>query len=352
MGSNKRSTYSYKFKDPKLDVLQELVSQLHLVYKINFGKDYGNLLSLLNKEADPLVFLTLAQFYVSPMRCFTFQDFQIAPMLEEFEHLVGIPIKNKLPFMGVEGTLEHEVIVDALHMHKKEVTANLRVKGNTKGFLLNFLIERAYTLLEAQSWEACYATIALAIYGIILFPNFDDFVDMSAICIFLTKNPVPTLLTDVFYYLTWRSAKKGGMVACCAPLLYTWLQTHLPNRGPFVDQKDASWPQRLGSLRSSDISWYSREYDGTEIISSCGGFPNIPLIGTRGCINANPVLSMRQLGYPMEGPPEEKFLEAFLLHDLGVENPTLFARIKKAWEKVNRKGKADLGKKNCITKEP
>ncbi|XP_050889669.1 uncharacterized protein LOC127094956 [Lathyrus oleraceus] len=54
----------------------------------------------------------------------------------------------------------------------------------------------------------------------------------------------------------------------------------------------------------------------------------------------------------MEGPPEEKFLEAFLLHDLGVENPTLFARIKKAWEKVNRKGKADLGKKNCITKEP
>ena len=61
---------------------------------------------------------------------------------------------------------------------------------------------------------------------------------------------------------------------------------------------------------------------------------------------------MRQLGYPMEGPPEEKFLEAFLLHDLGVEDPNLFVRIKKAWEKVNRKGKADLGKKNCITKEP
>lgn len=255
--------YSYKFKDPKLDSLQELVSQLHPFYKINFGKDHGNLLSLLNKEEDPLVLLTLAQFYDSPMRCFTFQDFQIAPILEEFEHLVSIPIKNKLPFMGVEGTLEHEVIVDAFHMHNKEVIANLGVKGNTKGFPLNFIIERVYTLLEAQSWEACYATIALAIYGIIMFPNFDDFVDMVAIGIFLVKNPVPTLLADVLYYLTWRSAKKGGMVACCAPLLYTWLQTHLPNRGPVVDQKDASWPQRLGSLRSSDISWYSMEYDGT-----------------------------------------------------------------------------------------
>ncbi|XP_050877716.1 uncharacterized protein LOC127081508 [Lathyrus oleraceus] len=319
MGSNKRSMYSYKFKDPKLDSLQELVSQLHPVYKINFGKDYGNLLSLLNKEAGPLVLLTLAQFYDSPMRCFTFQDFQIAPMLEEFKHLAGIPIKNKLPFMGVEGTLEHEVIVAALHMHKKEVIVNMGVKGNTKGFPLNFLIERAYTLLEAQSWEAFYATISLAIYGIVLFLNFDDFVDMTSIGILLTKNLVSSLLADV---------------------------------GPFVDQKDASWPQRLGSLRFSDISWYSREYDGTETISSCGGFPNIPLIGTRGCINANPVLSMRQLGYPMEEPPEEKFLEAFLLHDLGVENPTLFARIKKAWEKVNRKGMVDLGKNNCITKEP
>lgn len=67
MGLNKRSIYSYKFKDPKLDSLQELVSQLHPVYKINFGKDYGNLLSLLNKEADPLVLLTLAQFYDSPI---------------------------------------------------------------------------------------------------------------------------------------------------------------------------------------------------------------------------------------------------------------------------------------------
>lgn len=58
-------------------------------------------------------------------------------------------------------------------------------------------------------------------------------------------------------------------------------------------------------------------------------YPNIPLIGTRGCINSNPILSLRQLGYPMENPPEEKMLEAFILHDLGAENPTMFKKIKK-----------------------
>lgn len=36
----------------------------------------------------------------------------------------------------------------------------------------------------------------------------------------------------------------------------------------------------------------------------------------------------------------------------GVENTSLFQRIKEAWKRVNRKGKADLGRVNGITKEP
>lgn len=89
-----------------------------------------------------------------------------------------------------------------------------------------------------------------------------------------------------------------------------------------------------------------------EIIFSCGDFPNLHLIGTQGCINSNPVLSVRQLGYPMKGHPNASSFEAFLLLDLGVGNPFLFQRIREAWRKVHRKGKADLGRVNEITKEP
>ena len=32
---------------------------------------------------------------------------------------------------------------------------------------------------------------------------------------------------------------------------------------------------------------------------SCADFPNVPLIGTKGCINYNPVLAQRQFGYPI-----------------------------------------------------
>lgn len=43
-------------------------------------------------------------------------------------------MKEKFSFMGVEESLKHEVIIVVIHMHKKKVTVNLGVKGNTKGF--------------------------------------------------------------------------------------------------------------------------------------------------------------------------------------------------------------------------
>jgi len=42
------------------------------------------------------------------------------------------------------------------------------------------------------------------------------------------------------------------------------------------------------------------------MLRSCEGFLNIHLIGTRGCINYNPVLAITQLGYPMRGACRRK----------------------------------------------
>ncbi|XP_050896075.1 uncharacterized protein LOC127102784 [Lathyrus oleraceus] len=330
MESSKRNIYSFKFKDPDLKSLRDLVSQMHQVYRINFGKNYGNLLNILNQRVDYTTLITLAQFYVLPLRCFTFQDFQLAPTLEEFERLVRIPMKNKPLFEGIDDSFPLEVIASALHMGEKEAEANLKTKGNTKGFPLSFLSERAHTLWKVESWDAFYSAIALAIYGVVLFPNMDGFVDMATICVFLTRNPIPTLLADVYYYISHRYTKKKRLIACCAPLLYQWFLEHLPKTGAWFEQTNISWPQRLGSIRSEDISWYSKEYINMDIIFSCGDFPNLPLIGTQGGVNANLVLSLRQLGYPMEGPPVANSLEAFLLLDFRVENPSLFQRIKEA----------------------
>jgi chromosome segregation ATPase len=71
---------------------------------------------------------------------------------------------------------------------------------------------------------------------------------------------------------------------------------------------------------------------------SCGDFPNVPLIGTRGCINYNPMLAIRQFGYPMVSKPQDEAVDGFILHDMGASDPGMLKRIIQSWEKVNKKG--------------
>lgn len=125
-------------------------------------------------------------------------------------------------------------------MHKRDVTHNLETKGNTKGFLSKFLVEKASAFVDAKNWEAFNIILDLYISRIVLFPNIDDFIGMTTIFIFLTKNPIPTLLVDVYYSLNLRHEKKCGMVLCCADLLYEWLLSHIPKKRPFVAHQGSS----------------------------------------------------------------------------------------------------------------
>ncbi|GAU44249.1 hypothetical protein TSUD_399950 [Trifolium subterraneum] len=292
--------------------------------------------------------ITLAQFYDPPLRCFTFQDFQLAPTLEEFEKITGCNLKNQSPYLGLVENLTLEAIAKALHLEAREVVACLETQMDFQGFSRQVMEDKARVLLAAEDWKAFNAVLALLVYGLVLFPNIQDFIDFPTVGVFLTKNSVPTLLADLYYSLHDRY-KKGGVISCCAPLVQIWFMSHMPNKGPFVENKDRlKWSKRIMALTEKDISWYHREYDGTEIILSCGEFPNVPLMGTRGCINYNPVLALRQLGYPMEDKPEDVSLESFILKP-GVENPALLRKIRRAWGHVHRK---KVGKKNCIAKPP
>ena len=53
---------------------------------------------------------------------------------------------------------------------------------------------------------------------------------------------------------------------------------------------------------------------------SCEGFPNIPLMGIRGCINYNTMLAIRQLGYPMRSVPSEEIMVPFVARGLNEGN--------------------------------
>lgn len=88
---------------------------------------------------------------------------------------------------------------------------------------------------------------------------------------------------------------------------------------------DLKWPQRIVS-----ISWHSHVYDGIQIVFNFVDFPNVQLMGSRGCINYNPIISLPQLGYQMLDKYENMFLKSFLLHE-GVEVFGMLRKIIISW---------------------
>ncbi|KAH1188534.1 hypothetical protein GmHk_U059428 [Glycine max] len=116
-----------------------------------------------------------------------------------------------------------------------------------------------------------------------------------------------------------------------------------------TEKRRIDWDQLLAGIGGRTISWFPRWKEGKEgVLFSCGGYPHIPLVGTGGCINYNPALAIRQLGYPMRGAPTEESMSPFLVRDFGAQNSKTIQRIHKAWETPLRKDQELRGIRNGI----
>ena len=309
MDFGRRKTQKYTFKSPKLDELRKLVSLV--VDPEKFKSKYGDLLYLLRINMKDEILATLVQFYDPLYHCFTFPDYQLVPTLEEYSYWMGLHVKDKVIFSGTEEDPSVKAISHALYLNESDLKGKLVNKGGILGINAKFLMEKASTLASVRNMVSFEAILALFIYGLALFPNMEGVVDVHAIQIFLIGNPVPTLLGDAYHSIHHRTSKGGGEIVCCAPLLYKWFISHLPKSPAFWDLKDGLlWSQKIMSLTHSDIDWYDRVHDGV-MIDSCGSFPNVPLLGTKGDISYNPVLARRQLGFPLKDKPRSIDVDGF-----------------------------------------
>ena len=111
----------------------------------------------------------------------------------------------------------------------------------------------------------------------------------------------------------------------------------------------ANWEQLLASMVRTSVNWFPRWKKGRAgVLSSCEGFSNIPLMGTRGSINYNVVLAIRQLGYPMRGAPSEESITPFIARGFSDPNAMIFQSVQKAWSVVQRKDNELRGSSNGI----
>ncbi|XP_050897636.1 uncharacterized protein LOC127104494 [Lathyrus oleraceus] len=318
-------------------------------YHDGFRKRYGNILSLMKVKVDSMALRVLSHFYDPTYHRFTFPDYQLSLTLEEFTYIMGIPIRDKIPFIGGKEVPKSHIIGAYLHVPKVEVENGLIMKGGISGFPIKYLVERASHYANIGSHDVFEAILDLMIYGILLFPSFKDFVDMDAIRVFMTCNLVPTLLGDVYYSIHFRTEKKGGWVNCYAPILYKWFISHL-QQSTLYNKDNFIWSKRLMALTNKDIVWYNATYDIGTTVLSCGEFPNVPLINTKGVIIYNPSLEYRQLGYSLDDNPESLLVTLVVIQE-GEENVNLRRDVMKAWSHISQKKNSELSPRNSVAKE-
>ena len=118
-------------------------------------------------------------------------------------------------------------------MGKSDIEAHMTTKGGIRGLPAKFLLEKHHFFSRMKSTNSFEAIFVLLAYGLFLFPNIDNFVDINSIRIFLIGNSVPTLLGDAYYSIHLRYSYHGGMIICCTPLMYLWFISHLPRSDAF-----------------------------------------------------------------------------------------------------------------------
>ncbi|KAL5137764.1 hypothetical protein HKD37_10G028085 [Glycine soja] len=330
-----------------------------------FRKVYGKILDFAVAEVFTEAVVSLAQYYDQPLRCFTFGDFQMVPTIEEFEEILGCPLGGRKPYLFSGFLPSLSKIAAVIGDSTKELDRMKQIRNGVVGLPWKYLESKARDMASQEKWGPFANVLALLIFGVVLFPNVDGLVDLAAIDAFLAyhhskESPVVAILADLFDTFDRRCEKNSARIVCCLPALCVWLISHLfrqDTRHPCSLQSYHScakkgrfdWDQHLAGIGGSAINWFPRWKEGKEgVLFSCGDYPNVPLIGTRGCINYNPTLAIRQLGYPMRGAPTEESLSPFLVRDLGAQGLKVIQRIHKAWRSPLRKDKELRGIRNGV----
>ncbi|RDX82373.1 hypothetical protein CR513_36848, partial [Mucuna pruriens] len=100
---------------------------------------YGKILRLLKIKVKSDALATLMQFYDVLLRCFTFKDFQLAPTLEEYEHILGMPIDESSVYFHKGYLLSWGAVARLLKRPEAELIEVKRARNGVEGLPQGYL---------------------------------------------------------------------------------------------------------------------------------------------------------------------------------------------------------------------
>jgi len=129
-----------------------------------------------------------------------------------------------------------------LGISPEEAKARETVKGNTHGWYWTYLKKGLDQYIQDQQWDQASMMLALAIYGLILFPGPSEIVTCGVVEMFWAVekqkvNPIPAILAETFLTLTYCRQQGKGSIKCCSQLLHLWIISHMCP----VEMKGLTW---------------------------------------------------------------------------------------------------------------
>ncbi|RDX67994.1 hypothetical protein CR513_53069, partial [Mucuna pruriens] len=105
-------------------------------------------------------------------------DFQIAPTLEEYERLLELPLEASPQYFHRGQTPSWSSMAKLLKVTKTRIIKERKSRNGVEGIYKSYLQERLYQFRQDEDWPAFMDAYGLLIYGIVLFPHGDDFIDL------------------------------------------------------------------------------------------------------------------------------------------------------------------------------
>lgn len=163
---DKKKTFQIRAQVAKIDSLRFLWGKLPSFYQDRLELNYGKIVHLLCMPVQIEAITCLAQFYDPPLRCFTFQDFQLAPTIEEFSQILRSSKVTKGPYKGIGKVAKISELSTLLGI--PDLSTYYKTDTEVHGFNRSHLEKIAQGMVDLKNWDNLVDLLALLIFGLVL----------------------------------------------------------------------------------------------------------------------------------------------------------------------------------------
>ncbi|KAA0056623.1 girdin-like [Cucumis melo var. makuwa] len=296
-----------------------------------FSKKYGHIAELMYILVNYFALRAIINFWDPAYGCFTFGSCDLLPTIEEYQAMLSMPEKEReiVYFFNPKQTTKTTT----------EIQKYIKVKGGEENVPFDYLIKMTQTYIDEDKG---LTLLALCIYGAVIFPKAEGYVDGKVIKLFFEMergvNPIIPILAKTFRSLNYCRNKGEGKFNCCVPLLYIWIQSHIKFsaefRCPRLDfsspwnlmrntisefcmtvwdptyPRKEAWLSFFAKLTSENVIWKAQWMPLKAAIYRCEDFHSVPLLGPWGGVNYTPLLVLRQVWLKQFIPPTQNLQES------------------------------------------